>query len=301
MPTRSIGGFGKGWPKMILPLSALLGNSLALGKFRPKRSERWIFFLLSLATSPLCASDQAKDKAAFEKALAAPWQDVFFDPCTGDWRKQWFLDGEIGAVETSPQGMRLAGGPRFGDNAHHAVLWTKKSFQGDVKVEYEFTRLDFENRAVNILYLHATGSGQGPFARDITQWNERRKVPAMKMYYNHMNLYHLSYAAFPLDGVDTTTYIRGRRYLPETGKGIEGTELKPDYFPVGLFEPGVPHQITVIKRGPNLFMRIKNNQQVYFCKISNEALPDITEGRLGLRHMATRTSRYKDFRISNLK
>jgi hypothetical protein len=286
---------------MILPLSALPGNSLALGKFRPKRSERWIFFLLSLATSALWASDQAKDKAAFEKALAAPWQEVFFDPCTGAYGKQWSLDGEIGAVETTPTGMRVSGGPRFGNDAHHVVLWTKESFQGDVKIEYEYTRLDFENRGVSLLYVHATGSGKGPFVRDISQWNELRKIPAMKLYYNHMNLYHLSYAAFPVDGKDTTAYIRGRRYLPETGKGIEGTDLKPDYFPVGLFEPGVPHQITVIKKGHNLLMRIKNDQQTYFCKMGNDALPEATEGRLGLRHMATRSARYKDFRISNLK
>ena len=286
---------------MNVPLSSNSGHFLALRKHRPAQLKGWILCLLSLAASALMASDQAQNKAAFEKALSAPWQEVFFDPCTSDWQKKWFLDGEIGAVETTPAGMRISGGPRYGNDAHHAVLWTKESFQGDVKVEYEYTRLDFENRGVNLLYLHATGSGQGPFARDISQWNELRKIPAMKLYYNHMNLYHISYAAFPLDGKDRTPYIRGRRYLPETGKGIEGTDLKPDYFPVGLFEQGVPHQITVIKRGPDLFMRIKNDQQTYFCKMGNDALPEATEGRLGLRHMATRTSRYKDFRISNLK
>ncbi|MFM8886595.1 MAG: hypothetical protein ACKOKC_09305, partial [Chthoniobacterales bacterium] len=96
---------------------------------------------------------------------------------TGDWRDKWFLDGEIGAAETTPAGLRVSGGPRFGQDAHHTVLWTKDSFEGDVKIEYDYTRLDFENRAVNILFIHATGSGTGPYARDITEWNELRKVP----------------------------------------------------------------------------------------------------------------------------
>ncbi|MFM8656226.1 MAG: hypothetical protein ACKOD5_03730, partial [Chthoniobacterales bacterium] len=108
----------------------------------------------------------------------------------------------------------------------------------------------------------------------------------------------MSYAAFPLDGIDTTAYIRGRRYMPDTGKGIEGTDLTPDHFPLGLFEPGVPHHITVIKRGTDIHMRIKNDQQVYYCKMSNTTLPDVTEGRVGLRHMYTRSARYKNFRIS---
>ena len=244
------------------------------------------------------ATDPAADKVAFEEAAAGPWKEAFFDECTGDWRDQWFLDGEIGTAENSPAGMRLSGGPRFWNDAHHMVLWTKDSFEGDVKIEYDYTRLDFENRAVNILFIHATGSGTGPYARDITEWNELRKVPAMKTYFNNMNLYHVSYAAFPLDGIDTTAYIRGRRYMPDTGKGLEGTDFTPDYFPVGLFEPGVPHHITVIKRGTDILMRIENDQQVYHCKMSNTALPTVTEGRVGLRHMYTRSARYKNFRIS---
>jgi hypothetical protein len=261
---------------------------------------RALSVVLLLPLAALGAPDPAQDRAAFEEADAGPWKEVFFDNGTGDWRDKWFLDGEIGAVENSPSGMRLSGGPRFGDDAHHMVLWTKDSFEGDVKIEYDYTRLDFENRAVNILFIHATGSGNGPYARDITEWNELRKVPAMETYFNNMNLYHLSYAAFPLDGIDTTAYIRGRRYMPDTGKGLEGTDFTPDYFPQGLFEPGVPHHITVIKRGTDIHMRIKNDQRVYYCKMSNTALPTVTEGRLGLRHMYTRSARYKNFRVSEL-
>ena len=149
---------------------------------------RALITILLLPFVVLAAPDPAKDRATFEEASTGPWKEVFFDECTGDWRDKWFLDGEIGAAETTPAGLRVSGGPRFGQDAHHTVLWTKDSFQGDVKIEYDYTRLDFENRAVNILFIHATGSGTGPYARDITEWNELRKVPAMKTYYNNMNL-----------------------------------------------------------------------------------------------------------------
>jgi hypothetical protein len=233
-------------------------------------------------------------------AIAGEWNQLFFDDCIGDWREKWFLDGEIGSVETSTNGLQLTAGPQFRNDAHHMVLWTKDSFEGDLKIEFDYTRLDFETRCVNILYIQATGSGIGPYAKDISEWNELRRIPAMKMYFNHMNLYHISFAAFPNDE-DATQYIRGRRYMPTAGKGLEGTDLMPDYFPEGLFEPGVKHHITVIKQGTDLFMRIENERQVYHCRMSNPGLPPVTEGRIGLRHMFTRSARYRNFRISQLK
>jgi hypothetical protein len=39
----------------------------------------------------------------FGQAAAAEWKEVFSDTCTGDWKKQWFLDGEIGTVDTGPR------------------------------------------------------------------------------------------------------------------------------------------------------------------------------------------------------
>jgi hypothetical protein len=45
-------------------------------------------------------------------------------------------------------------------------------------------------------------------------------------------------------------------------------------------------------------VRIQNDKQVFHGKLSNTALPDVTEGRIGLRHMQTRSARYKNFRVS---
>ncbi len=241
--------------------------------------------------------ERSPDRMAFEEAENHAWREVFFDSCTNDWEKKWFLDGAIGAVDTSSMGMKLAAGPQFGNDAHHMVLWTKESFKGDLKIEYDYTRLDFETRGVNILYIQATGSGEGPYAKDISEWNELRCVPAMNMYFNHMNTYHISYAAFPNDE-DSTSYIRARRYMPESGNGLKGTNLNPDYYPKGLFGPGVPHHITVIKQGQAVFMRIENPDQVFYCYMGNPDLPPVTEGRIGLRHMFTRSARYKNIRIS---
>lgn len=244
----------------------------------------------------LCAGKVPDEQMAFDAADALSWQEVFFDDCTGDWQEKWFLDGEIGSVENFSDGMQLTAGPQFKNDAHHMVLWTKDSFEGDLKIEFDYTRRDFETRCVNILYIEATGSGEGPYAKDITEWNELRKVPAMRMYFDHMNLYHISFAAFPNDE-DDTMYIRGRRYMPEVGKGLTGTDFKPDYYPENLFQPGVPHHVTVIKIGQTMLMRIENEEQTLYCSMSNPDLPPVTEGRVALRHMYTRSAIYKNFRI----
>jgi hypothetical protein len=237
-----------------------------------------------------------KDKAAFEQAEAGRWRAVFSDPCTGDWNERWHLDGSVGKVASGPAGMVLTAGPEFGNDAHHMVLWTKDSFEGDLRIDFDYTRLDRETRCVNILYIQATGSGKGPYHEDIMKWNQLRKTPAMATYFNHMHAYHLSYAAFP-NNEDATAYLRGRRYMPEA-KGLRGTGLAPDYEPEGLFETGVPHQITVIKNDSGIFIRVANATRIFHGHMSNPALPPVTHGRIGLRHMATRSARYANFRVS---
>ncbi len=243
------------------------------------------------------AENSTETRAEFDRLVDADWREVFRDPCTKDWRKLWFLDGQQATVKNTPQGMELRAGPEFRNDAHHMVLWTKQEFAGDLKIAYEYTRLDSETRCVNILYVQATGSGAGPHTKDITEWAELRAVPAMRMYFNHMHTYHISYAAYPNDKDSTEDYIRARRYMPEAN-GLRGTDLAPDCFRTGLFKTGVPHKITVIKSGQELFMLIRNDKKQMLCHWKNESFPPILEGRIGLRHMFTRSARYRDFRIS---
>lgn len=163
------------------------------------------------AEAPIPKPDPARDKAAYEQAAGGKWQTVFADPCTGDWRQHWFLDGEVGTVTTGPEGMPLTAGREFKNEAHHMVLWTKQSFEGDLKIEYEYTRTVPETRCIKILYIQATCSGKGPYARDISQWNELRKVPAMATYFEHMHAYHFSYAAVLIFSIPSFAQTPARR------------------------------------------------------------------------------------------
>lgn len=256
------------------------------------------FCFQAVYSSPVSLEAQASkltDGEAFEAANNTQWESTFVDSGTGDWKERWFLDGEVGTVKTSARGMELTAGPEFLNDAHHMVLWTKETFQGDLKIEYEYTRLDSETRCVNILYIQATGSGEEPFVEDISKWSELRRIPAMRMYFDHMHTYHISYAAFP-NFEESIGYVRARRYMPNRS-GLEGTGLEPDYYPEGLFKPGVPHTITVIKKDRDIFMRIKNSEQVFYAHMKNKDLPAIHSGRIGLRHMFTRSALYKDFRV----
>ena len=258
-------------------------------------------FLSVLATSTAWSSLESMEQKdspeneAYLQANEEEWECVFFDSLTGNWEEEWFLDGEIGSVKTSSSGMEMRAGPEAFNDSHHVVLWTYQEFEGDLKIEYEYTRLDEQQRFVNILYIQATGSNQGPYKKDIAEWSDLRSVPSMRMYFDHMNTYHLSYAA-NFDE-DETSYIRGRRYMPHK-TGLDGTKLEPDYYPEGLFQTGITHKICVIKKDRALFVRIENPEQVYYCHIRNTDLPGIDSGRVGLRHMFTRSARYKNFRVS---
>jgi hypothetical protein len=256
-----------------------------------------LILVLSAATCPAFGEDSA---AAFQKLSTGKWQLVFEDSCTEDWKRHWTLDGEKAKITHSNEGMDFSAGPIWKDDASHAVLWTKKSFQGDVKIEYEYTRTDEADRAVTILYVQATGSGRPPYARDIAEWAHLRKVPSMPTYWRNMNTYHISYAAFGASKDDPDAdYVRARRYLPGPKASLRGTELQPDYFAVGFFDTGEPHNITVIKVKNKLFMQIRHKDRTVLCHWVNTSRP-ISEGRIGLRHMYTRAARYHDFRVYQL-
>ena len=235
----------------------------------------------------------------FAQLEQAAWKEVLHDPCTQDWRTNWTLDGQRATVSNGERGMDFAAGLTFGDDACHAVLWTKQSFAGDIRIDYEYTRLDRETRCVTILYVEATGSGVGEYGKDISAWSDLRTTPSMRTYFNNMNTYHISYAAFDNKNTDTTSdYIRARRYLPLAQQGLKETDLQPDYSETGLFQTGVPHRITVIKHGDELFMQIHGSGKTMLCHWRTDSFPPILEGRIGLRHMYTRRARYRDFRVS---
>ncbi len=235
----------------------------------------------------------------FEKEnKSADWTLQFSDPCTDNWQDNWFLDGQIARVVNSEEGMNFSAGPVNRNDAHHAVLWTKESFKGDVKIEYNYTRTDTQRVNVNILYIQATGIGVEPYDKDITKWNDLRKVPTMSIYYNYMNPLHISYAAFKMVNDDPDAdYIRVRKYPVLEEKTFADTEIPPSYDRTGLFLPGRTYKITVIKTDSNLFFNVegRRDEKLYSWQLNSTST--LTEGRIGLRHMYTRSANYRDFKV----
>ena len=240
-----------------------------------------------------CIASPADEKL-FHELCRANWKPVFSDDGTKDWKTNWLLDGKIGRVENSTTGMGLYSGPEEKNSAHDVVLWTRKSFSGDILIEYDYTRIDNRDRSVNIIYIQATGSGEGEYKRNIFDWNVLREVPAMEVYYNNMNTLHISYAAFTEEG----DYIRARRYRPDLKKKMEGTELGAA-FNTGFFEKDVKHHITILKKGFDLFMKVSNNQKSALYKWNYQDHPGILEGPIGLRHKCVSASVYKNFVVKS--
>lgn len=251
---------------------------------------------LLVSTFSLCA---AANIAEFERVTGAKeWKLKFSDSCRGDWQDGWFLDGKIATVENSEQGMDFAAGEKYGDDAHHAVLWTKDEFKGDVKIEYNYTRTDSQTVNVNILYIQAQGIGEGVYKKDISKWSSLREVPTMSIYYKYMNPLHISYAAFPMVNDDLMEdYLRVRKYPIDENISFDQMEVEPTLFHLGLFLTDVTYKVTVIKSDGKLHMRVEGDSrdELYTWDISDKA--PLKQGRIGLRHMYTRSARYSDFKV----
>lgn len=229
---------------------------------------------------------------------------LFEDSGTKDWRDKWFLDGERARVINSNAGMELVAGPEQRNDTCHTVLWTKTSFNGDIRIEYDYTRTDSSTQYVNILYFMATGKGDAEYPADISLWNEKRVVPHMRTYFNNMKTYHISYAAYGLEpGSPADDYIRLRRYDPNKS-GLKGTDIEGDHFTTGLFKPNVTYHIKVIRSGGRIEMHVQNvenEEDDLVCKWDVSGSPAYDSGRVGFRHMYTRSARYKNVKIWSLK
>jgi len=199
--------------------------------------------LLSLII-PFAVFSQNDKSQLFEELISSgSWTLEFKDKGSGNYQKKWHLDGLIARVENSNKGMHLQAGPEFGNDAHHMVLWTKKSFKGDVKIEFNYTRTDAETKCVNILYIQATGNEEGGYSKDIFEWNKLRTVPSMSTYFNNMKTLHISFAAFP-NNEETQDYLRVRRYPVTNKKGFGDLEIEPTYFDTNLFKTGKKYKIS---------------------------------------------------------
>lgn len=259
----------------------------------------YYFLLAYIVLSIFGCQNRHNQKKTWSKSTL-----LFEDTGENKWQEKWMLDGQRSKVINTEQGMELMTGPEHGNDTCHTVLWTKQSFQGNICIEYDYTRTDTTTRCVNILYFHATGKGDTNYPTDITLWNDKRIVPSMRTYFNNMHTYHISYAAFSAKKYSgSNDYIRLRRYNPDK-KGLPGTNISGDHFETGLFKTDVTYHIQVIKYKNRIEMHIQNNQNALehlICKWDVSMLPACESGRIGLRHMYTRNARYKDFKVWKLK
>ncbi len=234
----------------------------------------------------------------FNQMDQASWKESFTENGNREWQENWFLDGKKAKVQTIPGGIELEAGPELASDADHSVLWTQKSFAKDIKIEYDFTRTDTLNRFVNIIYIQAEGSGEEGYDRDISLWSDKREIPAMKHYFNHMNTLHISYAAYENDPVNRNPdYIRGRRYMPDKKQGLTATELWPEYCSPLLFETGKTYHLTIVKRDREIIMKVENEGKEHFFYFSANEFPPVEAGRIGLRQMSGRKAHYTNLKI----
>lgn len=223
----------------------------------------------------------------------------------GNWRDQWFLDGKKAKVYNEEQALVFTSGSEEMNPEHHAVLWTKKSFGKSVKIEYEYTRLDTVNKWATMIYILATGRGTNDSPVDISSWINRRSIPYMKTYFENMNLLHISYASYgPKDVGIEQDYIRARRYpLKEGGTFNSDTKIEGDIFNTGMFHPNEIYKITIIKHDKKLYMQVthRNTEKTKLINWDTSSFPEVTSGRIGLRHMWGKSAIYNNFTVFELK
>lgn len=232
---------------------------------------------------------------------------LFEDSMTGNWRDKWFLDGTNATVENRDNGLFFSGGTVTKQDdpneyhAHHAVLWTKDVFEGDLKISYEMTRIDTSDYGNTLLYIQAQGVGSDLYSEDITEWNAEREIPAMSEYFTYMNLVSLSFRE----------NLRCKLYPLHKDESISEYEKRGEVLPradyIGMI-PGKTYRVLVEKTSDSLRLQLFDADtgeeyidNTWDLKMDGSFEPQaIQKGRIGLRHMATKQFIYKNFEVEQL-
>ena len=85
------------------------------------------------------------------------------------------------------------------------------------------------------------------------------------------------------------------------GKKFSDIEVGESYYDTGLFTPGIKYHISIIKKNDIVYMNVRSEGISKYFRWDFSVHPEITEGRIGLRHMWTRCSKYANFIVSELK
>ena len=65
-------------------------------------------------------------------------------------------------------------------------MWTKESFAGDIRLDYEYTKTDDATEAVTILYLQATGSGAKGDLRGTSHDERQERFPGVPEWFQSL-------------------------------------------------------------------------------------------------------------------
>lgn len=222
------------------------------------------------------------------------WQLEFEYVGSGPWSEHFVVDGVRAEIQQTDAGFIFASGPVPLDAGCNTVMWTRRSFAGDLRMEFDYTRLDTMDKYATLLYFQARGIGDMP--EDITEWADRRIVPIMRTYFQNMDLLHLSFAALREDG----DYLRVRRYPATPERPFDRTEVGEAVFNTGLFIPGVRYRMTVTKTDAELAVEVsppETDDAPFSHTWSLADEPPTGTGPIGIRQMHARCARYENVRI----
>ncbi|HKL22885.1 MAG TPA: hypothetical protein VJ904_13845, partial [Tichowtungia sp.] len=231
---------------------------------------------------------------------------LFEDPMDGDWQKNWFLDGKKTLLMNLDGGLYFSAGSvtKYDDkveyNAHHAVLWTQQEFDGDIRVSFETKQVDQSDYGNVLIYLQAQGIGTPPYEEDISGWSELREVPAMNKYFTYMDLLSLSLRKelrlrrYPLRSMDGSEKFSSLIGSMEDWHGM--TRDKWFRFVIEKRKESYTFKSYDAETGELL--------EEFTWDTSGQGgkrdLPFVEKGRIGLRHMSTKKSIYKNFKVERL-
>jgi len=273
-----------------------------------------------MATLPASCSDKApaqadassgkNDTTQEDQGVAKADKKVLFeDPMTGNWQKNWFLDGKNAVLEHRDGGLAFLTTAskvdkredRAAFDARHAVLWTRQEFKGDIRISYTFTKLPGCSWQ-KLIYVQARGIGEKPYVEDIYAWRDLRAVARMDKYFNCMNLI----------GLSLRDQIRCKRYpWKDVTRNIDlESEIQPRAERKEM-QIGRAYHVVVEKRRESIMLRItdveggEDNVNHTWDLTDEKVLKNrdskfVEEGRIGIRQMGGHKILMRDFKVEQL-
>jgi hypothetical protein len=223
------------------------------------------------------------------------WREAFVADHKRDWRAEWFLFGDPSrgiTVSNSAAGLTLRAGDGSDPRRDHAVLWSKRTFTGDVRIEYDVTVLDgYASPPPKISYcsallVHAQGATNYP--SDLAAWTAAQ-------------------ANADTSGNFVNTNTRGLQLNYAFVGDVRGNRLRlrvnPGYALAGqsdittLFRQGQTCHVSATKAGALLTVHVTDGKATFSHTFTDAGLAAHGSGRIGLRNMNRREARYANLRV----